>query len=481
MSERPSVVVIHLARHRARRKRLADDLRRNGFSRVTWLNAVDGKKLAAQPPWQVESLPPVMPWRGWIDPFARRAMTLGEVGCTLSHILAWRHIVQDGYPGLVIEDDACTIEPLMDTVAMAMRDLEYLDFDLCYFAQRNEPGPKPLAGRHIHVVDYHPLWTLAYLLSPEGARKLLETPWQDNLVPADEMLPACFGLNRDAKVNKVYASAQSGGLVVAANQRLFTPAEASTNSETEKGVPVREDAPRLRAFTVATEEKPELRRLLDSARRYGFEIEVLGAGQPWKGGDVANKPGGGQKINLLRAALAKLPAKQPVLFVDGYDTIITRHVGDILDAWQEVASEAALFAAEVFCWPDEAVAERYPAAPEDNPYRFLNSGAFIGKAGDLSRIIAAKIADDEDDQRYYTERFLSGKFKMKLDYGCRLFQCLNGALEHVCADEGRGMLHNEKLDGWPAVVHANGSSKPWLEKEGHAVGGRWRAYYGKMV
>ena len=480
MSERPSVVVIHLARRRERRQRLSAMLRRHGFSRVTWLRAVDGRKLGPVPPWQVPLLPPVNPWSGWIDPYARRAMTLGEVACSLSHLLAWRHIVKDGYPSLVLEDDAAVVEPLMESLSMLMRDLDYLDFDLCYLAQRNDPGPKPLAGRHIHLVDYHPVWTLAYLLSPEGARKLLATPWQEHLIPSDDMLPAGFGLNRDEAVNRIYAG--NAGLVVAANQRFFTPAESSAGSETEKSAPIREaGAARLLALTVATEERAELRRLLDSGRRYGVEIEPLGLGRPWRGGDVANEPGGGQKINLLRPMLQQVPPEQPILFVDGYDTIITRHAGDILSVWREVAGEAALFAAEVFCWPDPARAGRYPAAPDGSPYRFLNSGAFIGRAGDLLRIVGAEVADDDDDQGYYTERFLSGEYAMVLDYGCRLFQCLNGALEHLRVDEGRGMLFNQRLESWPAVVHANGPTKAWLQNEGRAVGGRWRTWYGEMI
>ena len=478
MSERPSVVVVHLVRRRERRRRLSAMLRRHGFSRVLWLKAVDGRTLDPAPPWRVHSLPPVRPWSGWIDPYARRALTLGEVGCALSHVLAWRHIARDGYPGLIIEDDAAVVEPLMNSLPILMHDLEYLDFDLCYLAQRNHPGPKMLVGRHVHLVDYHPVWALAYLLSPDGARKCLAAPWREHLVPADDMLPACFGLHRDAAVNRVYA--QGTGLVVAANQRFFTPAESSATSETEHSVPVRESEPRLLALTVATEDKPELRRLLDSGRRYGLAIEPLGLGCTWRGGDIANNPGG-WKINLLRPALEKLPPEQPVLFVDGYDTLITRHAGDILSAWRETAEGATLFAAEVFCRPHAACAGRYPVALDGSPYRFLNSGAFIGKAGNLLRIVGREVADDDDDQGYYTERFLSGEHEMALDYGCRVFQCLDGALGHVRADEGRGLLFNHRLESWPAVVHAGGPARPWLDEAGRAVGGRWRTWYGEMV
>ncbi len=476
MTALPGVLVVHLERHPARRRRLADALARHGFPRVTWLPAVDGRELGATPPWRAPGLPPVAPWPHWADPYARRALTLGEVGCALSHVAAWRRIAGDGYPALVLEDDAVPVEPLVEDLEMLIEDLDYLDFDLCYLAQRNAPGPKPLLGRHVHAVDYHPMWTLAYLLAPSGAKKLLAGPWQSRLVPSDELLPAAFGLNRDPELNRTFA--QGGGMVLSSHQRFFTPAHGSEHSETEKSAPVREAEPLLAACTVATERRPELERLLASGRRYGLEIEPLGLGAEWRGGDMAAGAGGGQKVNLLRTALARLPPERPVLFVDGYDTLITAHAADILAAWRRTGP-GPLFAAEVHCWPDRARADEYPAA--DTPYRFLNSGAFIGAAGDLARIVEDAIDDGADDQRYYTERFLAGGHGMRLDTGCQLFQCLNGALDDVQPDEGRGMLYNRRTESWPAVIHANGPTKPWLEADGRAVGGRWRRHYGDMT
>lgn len=453
-------------------------LKQHGFTRVTWLNAVDGKTLSPAPPWKVESLPSAQPWKEWADPYARRAMTLGEVGCALSHVLAWQHVAEYGFPAIVLEDDAVVVEPLIDDLPGLLDDLSYLNFELCYLAQRNTPGPKPLAGRHVHLVeDYHPLWTLAYLLSPIGARKLIATPWQDHIVPSDEMLPAVFNLNRAPQLNKVFAT--EPGLVLSSNQHFFTPVMGSVSSETEKSPPIHEASPSVLSFTVATERRVELTRLLDSGRRYGLQIEVLGEGETWHGGEMSDGPGGGQKINLLRPALQKLPPAQPVLFMDGYDSIVTGHATDILRAWQQVCDERQpLFAAEVYCWPDRDSAAKYPET--ETPYRFLNSGAFIGTAAALLRIIEDEIADHEDDQRYYTQRFLSGQYAMCLDTRCLLFQCLNGALEDVQADEGRGMLYNQRTKSHPAVIHANGPSKDWLENAGRAVGGRWRQYYGEM-
>jgi len=474
----PPVVVLSLIRLKERRKKPGPALKAAGFRNVTWIEAVDGSQLDPAPPWTTGDLPPVTPWKGWVDPYARRAMTMGEVGCSLSHVLAWKHIAASGQPAIVLEDDGQPVDEVLKMLPHLLHDLSFLDFHLVYLAQRNTPRARMLAGRHVHVVDYHPIWTLAYLLAPDAAESLLTAPWQTSLIPSDEMLPAAFGLNDKSWVNDVYRTCD--GMVLASHQRFFTPAESSQTSQTEKSAPIVDPRLDLTVFTVATEETPELQRLLASARRYGTGIDVLGLGEEWKGGDMRNAPGGGQKVRLLRAALKGMPPERPILFVDGYDTIITRHMVDGLDIWRTIFDSAPVFAAETTCWPDSALAGSYPDDNPENPYRFLNSGLFIGTAGDLRQIVKAPIREDDDDQLYYTKRFLSGRFGMRLDTECRLFQCLNGSLDDVKIDYGRGMLVNERHESWPVVIHANGPTKAWLDGDGAAVGGRWRSLYGQM-
>lgn len=58
-------------------------------------------------------------------------------------------------------------------------------------------------------------------------------------------------------------------------------------------------------MTVATEDNHGLERFLRSAKVYGIEVEVLGKGKEWSGGDM-NYAGGGQKINLLKEKLTEL-------------------------------------------------------------------------------------------------------------------------------------------------------------------------------
>jgi hypothetical protein len=78
--------------------------------------------------------------------------------------------------------------------------------------------------------------------------------------------------------------------------------------------------PKLRIYTVATEETDGLERLLRSAQVYDLSVNVLGMGERWNGGDTRYEAGGGQKIRLLRDALVEYRNDDDsmVLFIDAY-------------------------------------------------------------------------------------------------------------------------------------------------------------------
>lgn len=74
-------------------------------------------------------------------------------------------------------------------------------------------------------------------------------------------------------------------------------------------------------FTVATDNNHGLDRFIRSAKIYGVDVEVLGKGEKWSGGDM-NHPGGGQKVNLLKNKLNELikngDKNKIILFTDRF-------------------------------------------------------------------------------------------------------------------------------------------------------------------
>lgn len=74
-------------------------------------------------------------------------------------------------------------------------------------------------------------------------------------------------------------------------------------------------------LTVATEETDGFKRFIRSAKVYDIDVQVLGQGEKWEGGDM-NFEGGGQKVNLLKAKVDELMKTKEndhiVLFTDRF-------------------------------------------------------------------------------------------------------------------------------------------------------------------
>lgn len=85
----------------------------------------------------------------------------------------------------------------------------------------------------------------------------------------------------------------------------------------------------LIVFTVATNETEGFRRYVRSAEVFGLNknLQILGKGEPWRGGDIKRWAGGGQKVNLLKKAVENLKSddNKIVLFTDRWALFLSKN------------------------------------------------------------------------------------------------------------------------------------------------------------
>ncbi|XP_011050655.1 PREDICTED: procollagen-lysine,2-oxoglutarate 5-dioxygenase 1 isoform X1 [Acromyrmex echinatior] len=234
-------------------------------------------------------------------------------------------------------------------------------------------------------------------------------------------------------------------------------------------------------FTVASNETDGFKRYLRSTEIHGFhdKLNVLGLGEPWKGGNVVRYAGGGYKINLLKKALEDYQndEKKIILFTDSYDVIFLGDLSIIVERFLDTDARV-LFSAEAYCWPDKSLATQYP--PVSRGKRYLNSGGFIGYASDVYKILeTAVIKDEDDDQLFYTTVYLQDelrlRYKIKLDHKSEIFQNLYGAVADVeLRFKGEeAYLQNIVYNTVPLVLHGNGPSKLVLNSLGNYLARAW--------
>lgn len=129
------------------------------------------------------------------DPYHGRPITAGEIGCFMSHYNIWKDMLVNQHRLAIVFEDDIRFEPYFRSKVQAvMAEARTFDWDLIYFGRKrlsdaNEPYVRG-SNRLVHV-DYS-YWTLCYILTLHGARKLVDSEPLSKMVPVDEYLPIMF-------------------------------------------------------------------------------------------------------------------------------------------------------------------------------------------------------------------------------------------------------------------------------------------------
>ena len=234
-------------------------------------------------------------------------------------------------------------------------------------------------------------------------------------------------------------------------------------------------AEELEVITVATRsddgalELGRVRLLQESCARNGFRLSILGAGETWRGF--------GTKLRLLREHIREYPEGALVLFTDAYDTMFLPCRDSIVSRFALFRSPI-VFSAEKVCWPDGYLESLYPRStvtgaspgdsrigalrpwpPFESPFRFLNSGSYMGYAGAIREALSELgPRDEDDDQRLWTRYFLLHPGKSSLDHGAALFHTLCHVLpdDFVVEKASPVRLLSRLTRSEPCVLHGNG-------------------------
>ncbi|XP_050499113.1 glycosyltransferase 25 family member [Diabrotica virgifera virgifera] len=183
------IFMINLLRRPERRKRMKHCFDELGLE-VDILDAVDGKALNESFLEEIKFMPE------FSDPYHKRPMKLGEIGCFMSHLNIWKEIVEERYGTTLVLEDDIRFEPFFrHKVQNLMAEVRRIpNWDLVYFGRKRlQENDEPwVDGSNFLVHAGYSYWTLGYALSFRGAKKLLEGDPLTRLVPVDEYLPILF-------------------------------------------------------------------------------------------------------------------------------------------------------------------------------------------------------------------------------------------------------------------------------------------------
>lgn len=196
------IFMINLKRRPERREKMEQLFAELGIE-AEYFEAVDGKELTEDRLTEmgVRFLP------GYEDPYHHRAMTMGEIGCFLSHYSIWVTMVRKGLKEVLILEDDIRFEPYFrhNAVRVLNQARSVVEYDLIYFGRKRlkEESEPWVTDADSLVHAGYSYWTLGYVLSLQGALKLLAAKPLDKLIPVDEFLPLMF----DRHPNKTWTEA----------------------------------------------------------------------------------------------------------------------------------------------------------------------------------------------------------------------------------------------------------------------------------
>mgnify|MGYP003673979816 FL=1 len=477
------IYVINLVRRKDRRTQVEEALKSINIPNNTpieYVEAVDGQALPSDDTYNIIE--------GFTDPSTDRVITTGEIGCSLSHQLVFEKAYKemgDGENILILEDDLAIDPYFMDEVEKIEIESKDIDFDFMYLGRKkvNEHAVEERVSDSLVKPSYS-YWTSSILYSKKGLKKILDLDWKNNICVADEFIPML--LNQGQSHIKEHFGPQNFIGLATSHNLISQYAESFATSDTEHSRPFREavvDKNDFIALAIGTDYNDGMKRLEKSFKRFGYPYELLGVGEQWFGGDeIINYPGAGQKINILKKRLQEIvnEGNNPlILMLDGYDTIVLRSVLTLIKKYKGVEAKV-LFGAEKTCWPDSTLSTDYPETSCD--WKYLNSGQFIGKAQDILNILDEEVQDSDDDQLYYTKKFLSGNYGIGLDYNCEVFQTFGGTEVELFINKTFAELHNVVTTTKPAIAHGNGpiDSKYYFNYACNFISGNFREAFGYL-
>ena len=183
-------------------------------------------------------------------------------------------------------------------------------------------------------------------------------------------------------------------------------------------------------------------KLEESLKRHGWDYHTIV--KEWKGF--------GTKIIGLYEHLVNA-YDEDFIYLDAYDNYCIASSDEF--AYKYKAGSGLIISSEKGCYPDSNNRGKFPTVPHE--WKYLNSGQIYGRREDFMKLFEQNpVRFEDDDQRWYTDRYLERRSSISLDY-CNIFQSVAFEVEgDFTLTYNR--LYNNKTHTFPMFIHGNGKT-----------------------
>lgn len=425
------IYIINLKDSTDKNDSMKKEMEKQNFTNYLFFEAIDGENENLDENYQFSVI------NHWRDPFTRRTITKGEIGCALTHYWIWEEIVNHQYSSILVLEDDVVLE---DNFLEKLNNIDIpKNMDFLYLGRRepNTNEPEQEINKDIVIPSYS-YGSHGYILTLEGAKKLLTYNFLQNLFTLDEFLPMIYDTKYPYTIMKSYfaeALKEPMNFYCLKNKLVKVESYQTYDSSTFSSSPyinLKNPIQNFIILSIATQQTDGYNRFIESCNTYGNPYKILGLNTEWKGD--------GYKLLLLYEELSTWSIEKLdntiVLYTDCYDVIITSNYKDIINFYNSFNTKNVLFQANKQCIPTN-LNEYYPET--NSSYKYLNAGGFIGYGNkifellnySLQQIVPTNLQelfkniDNKwliNEHLYFTLLYLQKK--IVLDTECKLFQPL---------------------------------------------------------
>ena len=121
----------------------------------------------------------------WKDPMDKQHLSVGGIGCFISHFRLWEICIELNNPIMILEDDVIIEDEFSYQNIIGLLDEGY---NLLYPGYAEMGSAKPIEGRIELVIPDYPYWASSYIITPDSAKILVNDKIKQNIIPVDEYI-----------------------------------------------------------------------------------------------------------------------------------------------------------------------------------------------------------------------------------------------------------------------------------------------------
>ena len=210
----------------------------------------------------------------------------------------------------------------------------------------------------------------------------------------------------------------------------------------------------MKIITYATHEKHYYLNMLESAKKFNYDVTILGYGTEWKG--FRDKP-----LNLYKNLKKIKDQENYIIFIDAFDVLFCKDSDRLLEDFKNNYDENSIV------FNGEALSNSYYVnnkwlkdykpknVDKKNKYSYLNSGVYIGKIKNII-VMLKNLLDKgiENDQKAVMDLYNRKKFNISIDKKCHLFSTFSSMNNDLVFKNNK--IFNKHTNTYPYIIHGPG-------------------------